>query len=705
MLELRCRWQGPVFKEGGALLLSVSTAVLFVTLVGSLTLPAPLKGQDPGQAWNAPYVLQMIRDARDLRQGATQDSTFRSYSSTARGYVYFFLDREDTGERILVKTDQIALEVFWRAPDQVKQRIVGLRDEKSLPTNIQYHLDHLVVVQDEFGDRIRIGDGDEVSAVVHPAAPGSESFYDFLLVDSITLNLPATADTVRVYEVQVRPKDFGVPGFVGNLFLDRDSKAIVRMSFSFTPSSYVDPYLDHISISLENGLWLGKHWLPYRQQLEIRREVPYLDIPAGSVIRGSFEVTDYEINPPLPSALFSGRTVTALPEAERRSFPFEDSLHAQLDEEGMGGFQQPPEMDEIRSLALSIAKDRYLSGLARTRLFLPQPTASSALRYNRAEGFFVGGGFSHTVLPQLGLSLYGGFSVGRERPGVDLRVSGGERHPSARLDLFLNRPRDHGPLPAIDGVLNSIAGLGLNEDYTDLYFLSGAQASQAFSFQSGSRLRFTARWEEQRSARDVVSDDPDRTDFRPVRPAEEGTWASLAVGGSFQTPWPGFLLSSEALLGRFENRGFGTVSAALTYQRRWLTRGSDLLLDLRGGSLLGDPPEQARYLLGGRETVPGYPFRALTGDRFWLLRTEASVDLFPPILRLRVFGAAGDTRGVPFTEPSFPSGHDHPSFLLSAGIGFGLGWDVLRLDLARGLRSGGEWEVVLSVNPEFWPWL
>jgi hypothetical protein len=203
----------------------------------------------------------------------------------------------------------------------------------------------------------------------------------------------------------------------------------------------------------------------------------------------------------------------------------------------------------------------------------------------------------------------------------------------------------------------------------------------------------------------VVSSDPDHTDFRPVRPVDEGVWASLSAGGSIQTPWPNLLLEWEGLLGRFEDREFGSASAALTYLRRWLTRGTDLVVDLHGGQLLGDPPEQAHYLLGGRETVPGYPFRALEGDRYWLFRTEASFDLRPPILRFRAFGAAGDTRGIPVTDPATLPYRREASFLLSAGIGLAVGWDVLRLDLARGLRAGGEWEVILSVNSEFWPWL
>ena len=109
-----------------------------------------------------------------------------NFQADARLYVYFYLDRPDTGERNLVKTDQLALEVLWASPDRVKQRIVGWRDEKSLPTNINYHLDHLTVVLENFGDEIRLGDGDEVRGVPHPAAAGAEAVYDYRLADSLT---------------------------------------------------------------------------------------------------------------------------------------------------------------------------------------------------------------------------------------------------------------------------------------------------------------------------------------------------------------------------------------------------------------------------------------------------------------------------------------------------------------------------------------
>ncbi len=646
----------------------------------------------------------MLREGREVRRGAVQDSSFQSYSSQARGYVYFFLDRRDTQERILVKTDQVALEVYWKAPNLTKQRIVGMRDEKSLPTNIHYHLDHLLVVQDEFGDHIRIGGGDEVQSVLHPLAPGSEATYDFLLADSVTLTLPGAAEAVRVYEIQVRPKDFDLPGFVGSVFLDRGTKAIVRMSFTFTPASYIDSYLDYIRISLENGLWMGKHWLPYKQQLEIRREVPYLDFPAGSVIRGWFDIRDYRINPPLPSAFFMGSSVTALPDSARRAFPFEEGLYAQLDKEGREGLRPPPDMAEIRSLAMSIAKDRYLSGLGRFRLLLPQPAASSFFRYDRSEGFFLGGGAAYGIRPWLALGAYGGLSLGRDRPTLLGQVTGGERHPSLGLEVYRNKPLEMGPVPVISGVLNTLAGISMEDDYTDIWFGSGGRVFYAWTGLSGKTLNLEARLERHEAATDVVSKDPSLPQFRPVLPAEDGTWASVAVGGSLPVGAPDLGLSGQALAGRFEGDGFGVISGSLGYDRQWLRRSARLSTELRGGLSFGDPPRQTSSLLGGRGTVPGYPFRQNVGDRFWLLRTEGSMDLVHPFVRLRAFAAAG---GVGYHGPPLPSPwpQGSSSLLLSAGLGLGLGWDVVRLDLARGLRDGGEWELILSVNPEFWPWL
>jgi len=162
-------------RRANALLLALASA--------SAALGRPASAQSP-EAWNDPRVLELVRRARLERRSTLVDTAFRSYRAEARGYVYFFLDRPDSDERTLVKADQIALDVLWKAPNETQQRIVGLRDQKVLPTNIRYHLDHLTVVQDDFGDEIRMGEGDEVEAVLHPMAPEGPAVYDYLLADA-----------------------------------------------------------------------------------------------------------------------------------------------------------------------------------------------------------------------------------------------------------------------------------------------------------------------------------------------------------------------------------------------------------------------------------------------------------------------------------------------------------------------------------------
>ncbi|HZD06093.1 MAG TPA: hypothetical protein VE173_14375, partial [Longimicrobiales bacterium] len=235
----------PLGTPGRGRVFGAAAASALVALGASLGRPLSLAAQQ----WNGPRALELVDRARAVRHAVHTDNGLRNYQAEAQGFVYFFLDRPDSDEKTLVKTDQVALEVYWEAPDHTKQRIVGLRDRKTLPTNIKYHLDHLTVVQDEFEDHIRLGDGDEVADVTHPVAPGAEEVYDYRLSDSLTISFPGGPDDVRVYELQVRPKQPDRPGFVGTVFLDRKTAAIVRMTFTFTPSSYVDPYLDYIRIS------------------------------------------------------------------------------------------------------------------------------------------------------------------------------------------------------------------------------------------------------------------------------------------------------------------------------------------------------------------------------------------------------------------------------------------------------------------------
>jgi len=80
-----------------------------------------------------------------------------------------------------------------------------------------------------------------------------------------------------------------------------------------------------------------------------------------------------------------------------------------------------------------------------------------------------------------------------------------------------------------------------------------------------------------------------------------------------------------------------------------------------------------------------------------------------PFVRARLFSAAGWTDGA---GPSFriePGGAATGTLRRadpirgSVGGGVGLLWDLLHIDVARGLGPGGEWQLLLSIDPQVWP--
>jgi len=659
--------------------------MLPLLLIGAGTVlglaPTSAVAQD---GWNDVRVLRMVERARGERARVVEDDSLRNYAADARGYVYFYVDRQDTGETALVKTDQVALEVYWKAPDSTKQRIVGRRDEESLPTNIQYHLDHLTVVQDDYADLIRLGDGDEVSAVTHPVAPGSEAFYDFRLADSISINLGGSQAPVRVYEVDVRPRDFSRPGFVGSIFVDRESGAIVRMNFTFTAASYVDDYLDYIRISLDNSLWEGRYWLPYEQRVEIRRELPYFDLPAGSVLRGRYEIRNYRFNQELGPFLFLGGRVSAVPLDQRESFDFEDGLHSQLDEEGL---QPLPELVDIQAEARRLAGRQLLSGVARFRPWIPNGSWLS--RSNRAEGSALGLGVSYRLLDDLRVNSGLGYAFGRERGYGTFRV---ERSGPLSLELRgdWNVLEEIGGRPTVSSTLNTFAVSLANRDYLDPFFSTrarlGVRYSSNFVWTGSVELR------EDRSAALVDLD-------RPIRPIDEGTRAELALGIATNEPH-GFGGTAGWRVGRLGGRSYavGDVEARWSFASR--EEGVEVSASLVGGWSSEESPLQTRALLGGRGTLLGYPYRGWAGDRWTLLRLEASQEVRPAWLRLGVFGSAGSTWLRPGSVPAEWEVSATGLARFSAGFTVRAFWDLLRIDLGRGL-NGGVWRAQLSLARQF----
>lgn len=679
---------------------------LLLAAVGGAWSPPPSAAQDDA-GWNEPRVLDMVDRARARRAVPRADSGLTSYRARATGYVYFYLDRGDAGERNLVKTDQLALDIFWAAPDRTKQHIVGLRDASSLPNNIRYHLDHLTVVQDEFPDVIRMGDGDEVRDVPHPAAPGSDRIYDFRLADSLSIRLSDRPDPIRVYEIQVRPRRFDVPAFVGSMFLDRESAAIVRLSFTFTPASYVDRRLDYIRVSLDNGLWDGRYWLPHEQRLEIRRQLPEIDFPTGGVIRGVLRIRDYRFNEEFGEIFFAGRPVVAFPDAALERFRFEDELHAEVDAEGLA---TPLELEDLRRTAMELVGSRRLSGLPGVRLRLE--SASSFLRYDRAEGTRLGAGIAWTPSPTTRLELDAGYPMARARAGVAVAAEGPlATSLTVRAELFHERMRDMGPPSGVAGAVNTLHAALAEIDYLDPYFTSGGRLR--LSGPVGERWRVAADFlvERHRTARlevglrdttiVTVGGDSARDGFRSVREIPAGALGELSVALRRPAAGGARAWSADATfaLGTWDREVYVRPDLRLDGEiALWDRRDGSLALRSGAGIALGKAPPQRMFLIGGRGTIPGWPYRSFGGDRYWSAGAEFGAEIAGPWVRGRLLAYAGwaadGGRRLPAAWETAPT----DGVRTSLGAGLGLVHDILRVDLARGL-DGGEWQTLVSIRP------
>jgi hypothetical protein len=641
------------------------------------------------------------------------DSGLIDYQARARGHIYFLYDLGRDTERHLVKADQLALDLYWHTPGRTRQLIVGRRDEKLLPTDIRYHLDHLTVAMDNLGNRIRLGEGSEVRDALHPAAPGALDFYDYRLADSLTLLLPDRE--LRVYQVDVRPRNPSGPGIVGSLFLDPATADIVRMEFTFTAASYLDETLDYFNIRLENGLWEGRYWLPYRQGIELRREVNFVKFPAGGIIRAEFEIGDYRFNTGISETFFRGPTVSALPAASLKAYEFEEGLYDALDP---AVATSPPSLEQIREDATRILTEAYLQRAEGLRLAVPG--ISSVFRFRRAEGLYAGPGFGRSVAGGSTLVL-GGYAFGAERAQVQgwLRFAPSQSY-DIELGGYYRDVADAAPWPASSGVISTLAALIDGEDYREPYWTSGGRLTLGKAFGSA-RGSVSVSWEDWGPA-ELESDGIIDRGYRGVRQLDDGENAALAVDFARQP-----VMGVEAVGGaswdvRVEAAShsiagdFDYVHAAARADVLWpdVALGTAVRASTAAGAVWGGGlPAQRLFPAGGRGTVRGYSFHRFVGNLYGSFGLELSRPLYHPFVTLALFAdlgwvgieGAGAVRALDVWNRAGRTAGPAEGTLIGVGAGLGLVYDIFRLELARGLRDGGSWELVVRVRPDIWGWL
>ncbi len=654
----------------------------------------------------------MVRRGQTRRLQPLQDSTLREYSARSDGYVHFFLDRKEGGDPIPLRVDQVSVDLYWMAPDRAKQVVRAQRLEKLMPIrDFYYYIDRLTVIQNGFGNEIQVGEGKDVRGVLHPLTLNAQSFYDYRLADSVTLTLQGYPEPIRVYEVEVRPKDMGKPGYVGAVFLDAATASIVRLVFSFTPAAYVDRRNDQVHITLEHGLWDYKFWLPYRQMVEVRREVPEFDFGVQSVIRAELTVGEYDFDPQLSAALFGGRPVTYSPNWAQDTTRFQGGLYDGMQDAGLSLPEAGmPTAEELEAEARRLVRERYLGGLPRIRPFAGG--ASSVVRSNRVEGVFVGAGLSYRLSTSSAVRAQGGYAFGPGQGSVILSADGGGEEGTGTWGgaLYWNEMRDLGPLPGASGAVNTLSTLTAGDDFTDPFFAQGGRLWRRWSPKGGGHVRLEAEMEWHSAPAATWSQSPLREDrvFRTLLAAEEGTRITTRAeydrGGIAIAGWTGrtrAVLEGGAWRGDSFGRAVGSL-AALRVSSDRVTRGRLTLdLGLAGGAL----PPQHLFVLGGRHLVPGHAYRGFAGTRVVRLSGWVARTVVPGWLGVRAFGAAAATGGLDGHRPDGWSVRETDAVEGGVGVGLEVLHGLFRVDLGFGLGRRGDSELILSVNESLWSFL
>jgi hypothetical protein len=703
----------------------VAALVGAIGLIAVVGASQELHGQ--AVAWNDERTTALVARAIELRARQLADTGLTDYQAAARGFLTFLAQ---VGEGLaepprILKADQLALEVYWKAPNLSKQRIVGRRDTLLLPTDISYHRDHLGIVQNNFPDVIRLGDGDEVRDVPHPLSRAGLAAYDYAISDSLRLGFGGRA--VNVYQVKVRPKDDRLPRVIGAVFVETESAQVVRMAFNFTQAAFLDRNLEDLAIVLENGLVETRFWLPRRQEIEIRRTGMWMEYPVRGIIRGRWEIGEYRVNRGLTAAFFRGPEIVQALAAEQRRYPWQGQILDSLppDVRAVTDADVQRVQTEARALVRAQALRRARGTTVAAR------TASDFVRVNRVEGFAIGGGLTRRVGAGLSFSGRARYGFADEEAKGELAI-GWQRGATRRVRLFARSDfRDVGDEQEVSALRNTIAAQEFGSDYTDPYRVRAVGVDADLGEALGVSWRVEASYEEHDSL--VVYATPTRGVYegtlvadplragrlsvrldRPTALAFLGTELRLTAELRATVVPAGF---AEGVDGREPEESTTARLTFLAHLERPIgpTRfvSHSLLAGVRGSTRI---PAQELVFFGGPTTAPGYDYHELVGAGGISQRIEWQLPVPFVAVPLGRFGRAPARATLaPFAQIAIVGGDHDPVRRTSAaaararpvggypsvGVGLLTLFELLRFDVARGLR-GGRWSFSVDVSRDFW---
>jgi hypothetical protein len=698
-----------------------------------LCIAAPVAAQVPRTDETAMQFLARARIAR-LRN----DSALASYEATALQRVTMSVGlRAIGGERIAYRRESAA-RVHWDRTQGSWVEVLGARSFRgAFSGNFGGDSDRDLaqavalpyfpgreplwsgdgMVTDFVGQARAASDSVNTRELVNPLAHGAEAFYEFTIGDSTFITFPdGRRITLRELRITARRPQWNL--IVGSFWFDDATADLVRAVYRLSMPTdilaitaergddrrppvwlrgFVSPLTSSIDIiAVEYALIDQRFWLPQLQWLEGKVTAG----PARATLRIEHRFSYAAVNgvtPPAPAPTDSARTLVV----RRYGGAIAIATHIPRDRDALARSPLLPAsiLDDDEEVFDASARRELTDvlGIGLQPGWAPQsPTWSYGLpvsRYNRVEGLSTGLGVAQ--------ALGRGYTV-----VALLRASAADRQLNGELTTTrTNGRREIGVaayrrLAAMNdwdeplSLSASIPALLFGRDNGAYFRTSGVELTQRSTRWSGLHARLFV--ERQRSAsvetRWSAFGDRDRVPENPAATPVTITGVSLHATPQVGTDPQRWRVAGEVAV----EAATGTVDYARGLAEMTLSHGLGGAL-IGGvtaalGSSVGELPPQRAFYLGGPSSVRGHRALSVTGDAFWMARTELGAEL--RVVRPALFADIGwaGTRNA-WRDIGRP--------LSGAGVGASVFDGLMRIDVSRGMSPVRQWRLDVYLDARF----
>lgn len=710
-----------------------------ISAVAVLALSLQATGQLPDSTYASDATRSLILRAQTRHRA--QDSVVTDYRAKLRYRISFSLGRRRWARVPVAAVEEKEAIVQWQLPNDVRVDVIGQRSKaRKEDWQINSVMDHPWFFPRNVGDSVSFfGNEFPERAALHPLASDGPAWYRYALTDSVRLFLPSGRE-LRMLKVEVVPKGEGLALIVGNMWLDAATAQVVRLTFRFVgtglwevgdddddfESGKANQIINRIlsvDADIEYSLQDGEHWMPYRQVIAGRVQVPIItDIVIPFEATATFD--EYEINTghaivftvPDPDSAEARQARKdrreEIREARRRGERYYDDSTRTVDHAGYwgGGRYQvhrppvdslerytgwtdsltldpdPQDDERMREAEAEVARlaealPDEMTGVRRKGIAYER--FADVLRFNRVQGLSIGLGYQVKVpgmsftealgTLRFGIAdtrLNGKISLLRDAPGGRVTVSAYRE--VAEVDRFYR----------IGTLGNSVNAAFTSHDYADYYLATGAAVGFETSIERNLQMTLFARVEDQRSVTREVGSGLNGlwsdNQFQDNPPVSEGTFGVVGWRFDGTAGTASWRAATDAFVG-------STLAVGRIYGswRQPLPDATRLTLAFEGGVSTSDDIAQARFRVGGQQSVRGFPYGFKGGQAFWAFRAD-----WAPM--------SGTVRPVLFIDSgqagSVSRLSDEP-LLVGGGIGASFFNGLVRFDLS-GPFAGGEGEGV-----------